>query len=86
MTGNSAITTTPCANGFSDLKVKTATVIAVGLNGEETRAILFVDDGSNRSWVTKEISHRLNLKIVAVENIANRVFKKKEALYIYFGD
>jgi hypothetical protein len=78
VTGSSAITTTACANGFSDLKVKTATVIVVGPNGEETRAILFVDDGSHRSWVTKEISRRLNLTVVAVENIATRVFKKKE--------
>jgi hypothetical protein len=78
VTGSSAITTTACANGFSDFKVKTATVIVVGPNGEETRAILFVDDGSHRSWMTKEISRRLNLIIVAVKNVATRVFKKKE--------
>ncbi len=56
VTGSSAITTTAYANGFSDFKVKRATLIVTGPNGGEIRAILLVDDGSHRSWVTKYIS------------------------------
>ncbi|KZS06622.1 Uncharacterized protein APZ42_029869 [Daphnia magna] len=47
-------------------------------NGKETMAILFIDDGSHRSWVTRSISKSLNLKIVAVENIGTRVFKQRK--------
>jgi len=57
---------------------KTATVIVSGPDGDETRAILFADDGSHRSWVLKALSSQLKLKTVAVENISTRVFKKKE--------
>jgi hypothetical protein len=59
--------------------LKTVTVIISGQDGNETRAILFADDGSHRSWVLKSLSSQLNSKTVAVENISTRVFKKKEA-------
>lgn len=80
--GSSAITTITVsasyANVYTDLVVKTATVLVVGLNGKETRAILFVDDGSHRSWVTRSISKFMKLKNVAVENFGTRVFKQRE--------
>ncbi|KAI9565063.1 Pao retrotransposon peptidase family protein [Daphnia sinensis] len=66
------------ANTYGDLMVKTATVRVVGPNGKETRAILFIDDGSHRSWVTRSISKLLNLRVVAEENIGTRVFKQRK--------
>ncbi len=77
--GNSVSTTTACASSFGQLMLKTATVIVSGPDGTESRAILFADDGSHRSWVLKSLSSQLKLKTVAVENISTRVFKKKEA-------
>jgi len=76
---NSVSATTACASSFGQLMLKTATVIVSGPDGNETRAILFADDGSHRSWVLKSLSSQLKLKTVAVENISTRVFKKKEA-------
>ncbi|KZS07327.1 Uncharacterized protein APZ42_028968 [Daphnia magna] len=65
-------------NTNGDLVVKTATVMVVGPDGKETRAILFIDDGSHRSWVTRSISKLLNLKVVAVDNIGTRIFKQRK--------
>ncbi|XP_045028012.1 uncharacterized protein LOC116935628 [Daphnia magna] len=76
---NSISATTACASTFGQLMLKTATVIVNGPDGSETRAILFADDGSHRSWVLKSLSSQLKLKTVAVENISTRVFKKNEA-------
>ncbi|XP_057381572.1 uncharacterized protein LOC130704107 [Daphnia carinata] len=80
--GNSAITNVTAsaasANTPGNLVVKTATVNVVGPNGKQTRAILFIDDGSHRSWVTRSISKLLDLKVVAVENIGTRVFKQRK--------
>jgi hypothetical protein len=78
MASSPTTTTTACASTFGQLMLKTATVIISGQNGNETRAILFADDGSHRSWVLKSLSSQLNMKTVAVENISTRVFKKKE--------
>ncbi len=77
--GNSVSATTARASSFGQLMLKTATVIVNGPDGNETRAILFADDGSHRSWVLKSLSSQLKLKTVAVENISTRLFKKNEA-------
>ncbi|KZS04138.1 Uncharacterized protein APZ42_032965 [Daphnia magna] len=69
------------------MQLKSASIVAsnsisattASANGSETRAILFADDGSHRSWVLKSLISPLKLKTVAVENISTRVFKKKEA-------
>jgi hypothetical protein len=71
--------TTACASSFGGIILKTATVYISGTNGKHIRAILFLDDGSHRKWIKKQISRELQLKIIQVEQIATRAFRQTEA-------
>ena len=63
----------------SEIILKTATVYILGPNGKQIRAILFLDDGSHRTWIKRQISRELQLKIIQVEQIATRAFRQTEA-------
>ncbi|XP_046445140.1 uncharacterized protein LOC124194797 [Daphnia pulex] len=71
--------TTACASSFGEVILKTATVYITGPNGKQIRAILFLDDGSHRTWIKRQISKELQLKIIQVEQIATRAFRQTEA-------
>ncbi|XP_045023718.1 uncharacterized protein LOC116934563 [Daphnia magna] len=71
--------TTACASSFGEIILKTATVYILGPYGKQIRAILFLDDGSHRTWIKKQISRELQLKIIQVEQIATRAFRQTEA-------
>jgi hypothetical protein len=71
--------TTACVSSFGEIILKTATVYVSGTNGKQIRAILFLDDGSHRTWIKKQISRELQLKIIQVEQIATRAFRQTEA-------
>jgi len=53
--------------------LKKVTVIVNGQDGNETRGILFADDGSYRLWVLKSLSSQLKIKTAVVENISIQV-------------
>jgi hypothetical protein len=71
--------TTACASSFGEVILKTATVYITGPNGKQIRAILFLDDGSHRTWIKRQISKELQLKIIQVEQITTRAFRQTEA-------
>ncbi|XP_045023195.1 uncharacterized protein LOC123467282 [Daphnia magna] len=71
--------TTACASSFGEIILKTATAYILGPYAKKIRAILFLDDGSHRTWIKKQISRELQLKIIQVEQIATRAFRQTEA-------
>ncbi len=58
---------------------ETATVCIVGPNGNQIQAILFLDEGSHRTWIKRQISRILKLKVIEVEQIATRGFRQTKA-------
>jgi len=71
--------TTACASSFGEIILKTATVYILGPNGNQTRAILFLDEGSHRTWIKRQISRNLKLKVIEIEQIATRGFRQTKA-------
>ena len=75
ITGSAAITNAVRASGQDQLILLTATVKIVGPDGGEREAILFADNGSQRSFVLQNNSKDLNLNFIKKELISVRVFK-----------
>ena len=65
---NASNTITASTTSDADVLLKTATVLLRGPNG--TRKILcFFDDGSQKSFIRKELADELNLEITGQDNL-----------------
>ena len=70
-----AVVTTACNSAFGELILKTATIWLIGPDWKETKAVMFVDRGSHRTWILESISKELQLRRNMVENRNKSVWR-----------
>eukprot|EP00794_Sanderia_malayensis_P003921 gene3921-4466_t len=69
---NNAVTATSTTNSF--VLMQTATAFVSGENGERTKAIILFYSGSQKSYITKDLMNKLNIKPQKTESINLNTF------------